>query len=140
MMREMIAAFLIVAAGPAAAQTSTPQQAIEAEMAKSAAGWNAGNLDRFVAIYTTDAVYAAGNELARGRAEIAARYAKSFANGANTRGKLIFQTVAWRTLSPVHMLYIARWTLTGPKTETGLTTLLFERRKEGWRIISDHSS
>lgn len=139
-MRELTAAFLIVAAAPAAAQPSTPQQAIEAEMAKSAAGWNAGNLDAFVAVYTTDAVYAAGNELARGRAEIAARYAKSFANGVNTRGKLTFQTVAWRTLSPVHMLYIARWTLTGSKTERGLTTLLFERRKEGWRIISDHSS
>ena len=109
-------------------------------MAKSAAGWNAGDLDRFVAVYTSDAVYAAGNELARGRAEIAARYAKSFANGTHPRGKLTFRTVAWRNLSPVHMLYIARWTLTGAKTETGLTTLLFERRKEGWRIISDHSS
>ena len=87
MMRELTAAFLIVAA-PAAAQVQSPQQAIEAEMAKSAAGWNAGDLDRFVAVYTSDAVYAAGNELARGRAEIAARYAKSFANGANTRGKL----------------------------------------------------
>ena len=140
-MRHILAATIaIVAAAPASAQAPAAQQAITAEMAKSAAGWNGGNLDAFVAVYAADAIYAAGNEIARGRNAIAARYAKSFANGTNTRGRLTFQPVAWRTLSPVHMLFVARWTLTGAKTETGLTTLLFERRKEGWRIISDHSS
>jgi len=40
------------------------------------------------------------------------------------------------------MLLVARWSLTPAAGEAqgGLTTLLFERRKEGWRIIADHSS
>jgi uncharacterized protein (TIGR02246 family) len=127
-----------IVASPAA----TPQAAIEAEMAASGAGWNAGALDRFMAVYAEDAVYASGKELARGKAEIAKRYAKSFADGANNRGRLSFQPVAWRTISNVHMLLVSRWTLT-PATgaaQSGLTTLLFERRKQGWRIIADHSS
>ncbi|MCD2315208.1 SgcJ/EcaC family oxidoreductase [Sphingomonas sp. IC-11] len=137
----MIQAMLTPVAAAAAALAS-PQAAIEAEMAASAAGWNAGSLERFMAVYADDAVYASGKELARGKAAIASRYAKSFADGANSRGRLAFQPVAWRTISNVHMLLVARWSLTPAAGEAqgGLTTLLFERRKEGWRIIADHSS
>lgn len=127
----------------AAAAGVTPQAQVEAAMADSAAGWNAGDLTRFTAIYADDAVYVAGDAVVRGKDAIAARYAKSFANGGNTRGRLSFQSVMWRPLSAVHLLHVARWTLTptaGATPQTGLTTLLFERRKEGWRIISDHSS
>lgn len=130
---------LIVAVALAAA---TPQAAIEAAMADSAAGWNAGDLARFAAIYAGDAVYVAGDKVVRGKAAITERYAGSFANGANTRGRLSFQPLAWRPLSAVHVLHVARWTLT-PTTrapQSGMTTLVFERRKDGWRIISDHSS
>lgn len=132
----------IVLAAAAAPQSASPAPAIEAEMAASAAGWNDGSLERFMAVYADDAVYASGKELARGKAAIADRYAKSFTDGANSRGRLSFQPVAWRTISNVHMLLVARWSLTSKASETqsGLTTLLFERRKEGWRIIADHSS
>jgi uncharacterized protein (TIGR02246 family) len=138
----MILVALIAQAAVVAAPATTPQAAIEREMAASAAGWNAGALDRFMAIYAEDAFYASGKELARSKAEIAKRYAPSFANGANSRGRLSFQPVGWRTISNVHMLHVARWTLTPASgtAQTGLTTLLFERRKEGWRIIADHSS
>lgn len=138
----MIHFVLLAQAAAVTAPAATPQVAIAAEMAASAAGWNAGSLDRFMAVYADDAVYASGKELARGKAGIAKRYEKSFADGANSRGRLSFQPVAWRTISNVHMLHVARWTLT-PVTgepQSGLTTLLFERRKEGWRIIADHSS
>lgn len=133
---------LIVSMLVAAAGVATPQAAIDAAMADSAAGWNAGDLARFTAIYAPDAIYVAGDKVVRGKAAIAARYAKSFADGGNTRGRLTFQPLAWRPLSAVHVLHVARWTLTpaGGAPQTGLTTLLFERRKDGWKIISDHSS
>jgi len=135
-------ATLLAQAAMTAAPAVTPQAAIETEMATSAAGWNAGSLDLFMALYADDAIYASGKDVARGKAEIAKRYAKSFAGGANSRGRLSFQPVAWRTISNVHMLYVARWTLSpaGGAEQGGVTTLLFERRKEGWRIIADHSS
>jgi uncharacterized protein (TIGR02246 family) len=126
-----------------AAAAATPQAQVEAAMADSAAGWNAGDLARFTAIYAPDAVYVAGGTLVRGKEAIAARYAKSFADGGNTRGQLSFQPLMWRPLSAVHLLHVARWTLTprgGAAPQSGMTTLLFERRRDGWRIISDHSS
>lgn len=125
-----------------AAAAATPQAAIESAMIESAAGWNAGDLARFTAIYAPDAVYVAGDKVVRGKPAIAERYARSFANGGNTRGRLGFQPLAWRPLSAVHVLHVARWTLTpdGGAPQTGLTTLLFERRKDGWKIIADHSS
>ena len=138
-----IVAAALMAPAVVAAQAATPQAAIEAAMTDSAAGWDAGDLPRFMAIYADDAVYVAGDKVVGGKAAIAARYAKSFTAGGNARGRLRFQAQAWRTLSAVHVLLVARWTLTPEgeaKPQTGLTTLLFERRKAGWRIISDHSS
>ena len=137
-MRPVLVAMAVVVSPAAAAATA--QASIEAMMRDSAAAWNAGDLDRFMAAYAEDAVYASGNDMVSGKAAIAARYQKSFQNGSG-RGTLNLQPIAWRTLSPVHILLVARWKLTGRAHEgAGLTTLLYERRKAGWRIISDHSS
>ena len=128
---------------PAAAQTAGPQAAVQAAMTASAAGWNAGDLDRFVAIYAKDAMYVTSKGVVRGKAAIAERYRASFRAGGNSRGALSFQPLAFRRLSDVHQLLVARWTLTptgGAAGETGLTTLVFERQPAGWKIISDHSS
>jgi uncharacterized protein (TIGR02246 family) len=150
-MRAMILLGLLLAT-PAAAQAHklTPAAAaalrvgVATALNDSKAGWNAGSLDRFVAVYAPDATFVTEKGLVQGRAAIADHYRRSFAGGANTRGKLDFQTLGSRIISPEHLLMWARWTLTpshtGGKVETGMTTLLFERRPEGWRIISDHSS
>ncbi|WP_296219647.1 SgcJ/EcaC family oxidoreductase [uncultured Sphingomonas sp.] len=137
-----IVAIAVTQAVVAAAAAAAPQAAVEAELAASAAGWNSGSLDRFMSVYADDAVYSSGKDMVRGKAAIAKRYAGSFAEGGNARGRLSFQPAAWRTISNVHMLLVARWTLTPASgtAQTGLTTLLFERRKDGWRIIADHSS
>ena len=127
----------------AAAAPATPQAEIMTSMEASAAGGNTGDLDRFVAVYAPDATFVTQAGLVQGREAIAARYRPSFVDGGNARGKLTFQALAFRTLSKVHALLFARWTLTkagDAKPETGMTTLLFEKRAEGWRIISDHSS
>jgi uncharacterized protein (TIGR02246 family) len=143
MMRALFAMPLVLAA-PAMAQAPDPQREVAAAMAASAAGWNSGNLDRFVSIYADDAVFVTPTGLLRGKGEIADHYRPSFTLGGNDRGKLSFQLLAYRTISNVHQLLFAKWILTpaapGAKPETGMTTLLFERRKAGWRIISDHSS
>lgn len=126
----------------AAAPALTPAQAqVMAAMTASAAGWNAGDLDRFMGVYADDASYVTRDGVLQGRTAIAARYRPSFADGANTRGRLSFAPVAFRTLGPAQQLLIARWTLTGgAKEESGLTSLIWERRPAGWRIVADHSS
>ncbi len=136
MMLAMMTPLAVVAASPAA----NPQADIEAALTASGAGWNAGDLDRFMAVYADDAIFTSGGAVKRGKAEIAKSYARSFSGAANARGALSVQPVTWRPLSPMHMLLVARWTLAGDTSESGLTTLVFERRKAGWQIIADHSS
>ncbi|SFP62965.1 YybH family protein [Sphingomonas rubra] len=127
---------LILAAQVAAA----PASLLAAPMAASAAGWNAGDLTAFMAVYADDALFVTAKGVVRGKAAIAARYAPSFAKSGNTRGRLSFEPLVERTIDATHRLLVARWTLTGAKVESGMTTLLFERRGGAWKIIADHSS
>lgn len=136
-MRALIA-LALVAAAPA---LTGAQEQVMAAMEASAAGWNVGNLDRFVAVYADDATFVIKGGVLRGKAAIADRYRPSFTGSGNTRGKLSFEPVAFRTIGPAQQLLIARWQLTGiAKDESGMTTLLWERRPVGWRIVADHSS
>lgn len=144
----MLSAPIAILAAPAATlsvatpQAATPQAAIMAAMTASAAGWNAGDLDRFMTLYADDATYVTAKGLVRGKPAIADRYRKSFAGGGNARGRLTFVAPAFRAIDASHMLLWARWVLTpvAGKVDSGMTTLLFQRRPEGWRIVSDHSS
>lgn len=132
-----------VAAVSPAAVPATPQQQIESAMLDSAAGWNAGDLNRFVAIYAPEATYVTPAGLIRGRPAIADHYAASFTDGGNRRGTLAFRFLYMRGLDPQHVLLFARWQLTPPglsKGDGGMTTLVFERQADGWKIIADHSS
>jgi uncharacterized protein (TIGR02246 family) len=128
-----------------AAAPSAPQRAVEAAMGASAAGWNAGDIDRFLAIYSdspsTSFVTSAG--LLRGKASMRARYLERYAfNDAAKRGTLSFETLDFRLLDPTHALYIGRYTLTyhDGKTQSGPTSLVFAKERTGWHIIADHSS
>ena len=125
----------------AAADQTPASVAIRQAMAASAAGWNAGDLARFMAIYADDAVFVTPKGLLRGKTAIAAKYQPSFAGGGNSRGSLSFTFLEMRGIDPAHAMLFARWTLTGAtSSETGLTTLVFERRDGPWKIIADHSS
>lgn len=114
-------------------------------MRDSAAGWNAGDLDRFVAVYADDPAtsFLTTDGLIRGKAAITARYAPSFKAGGNTRGTLDFEFLDFRMAGPDHALLSARYRLTpakaGALVEQGPTSVLFERTPEGWRIVADHS-
>lgn len=132
----LMLATAIVAPAVAPAAASSPAAAL----ADSVAGWNAGSLDRFMAAYADDAIYVTSKGVVRGKPTIATDYAPSFVGGMNTRGTLTIEPLVDRPIDARHRLLIGRWTLHGPQTQTGLTTLIFERRGSTWRIISDHSS
>ncbi|MDQ2878070.1 MAG: SgcJ/EcaC family oxidoreductase [Pseudomonadota bacterium] len=121
------------------------RQAVEAVMAASAAGWNAGDVDRFLAVYSDspETSFVTKDGLMRGKAAMRARYLAHYDFSATAkRGTLSFVTLDFRLLDPTHALYIARYTLTYPggKTQSGPTSLVFAREATGWHIIADHSS
>ncbi len=134
----------IVLAAPAIA-ASPEQRAVVAAMTDSAAGWNAGNMDRFMAVYSDapDTSFVTSHGLLRGKAVMIARYREKYGfDDPAKRGTLTFTTLDFRLLDPTHALYIGQYLLTFPggKTATGPTTLVFVREKGGWKIIADHSS
>ena len=140
MMRASILPVAMFVAIPAAAQAPA-ESAIRQAMEASAAGWNAGDLARFMAIYADDAVFVTPNGVLRGKPAIAAKYQPSFRGAGNARGTLSFAFLEMRGIDPRHALLVARWTLSGPSTtESGMTTLVFARRGTAWQIIADHSS
>jgi uncharacterized protein (TIGR02246 family) len=144
-----LAAIAIVCAAPATAATSADaaRAAVMAAMSDSAAGWSAGDLDRFMAVYADapTTTYVTSSGLAHGKAGIASHY-RAYFGGAKSaeRGKLSFDLLDFRLLDATHALLIARYTVSpaGTRTEawSGPTSLVLEKRAGGWKIIADHSS
>ncbi|MEG3083709.1 SgcJ/EcaC family oxidoreductase [Sphingomonas sp. PB2P12] len=134
------------AAAPVAAPAAKPSRvsaetAIREAMMASAAGWNTGDLTRFMAVYADDAIFVTPKGLLRGKAAISAKYQPSFSGVGNVRGSLSFAFLEMRGIDPRHAMLFARWTLSGASTtESGMTTLVFERHGGAWQIIADHSS
>jgi uncharacterized protein (TIGR02246 family) len=133
---------LIVPIMLAVATPATAEAAITAAMTDSAAGWSAGDMPRFLAIYAEDAVFVTKDGLVRGKAAIAARYAKNYGADPAARGRLSFRMLGFRRIDANHRMLWAKWLLDYPggKQDAGVTSLLFERQAAGWKIVSDHSS
>jgi uncharacterized protein (TIGR02246 family) len=147
-MRRILMAMVLAILGASAMAHGTArsaQQAIERAMTESAAGWNAGDVERFMAIYSAapETSFVVKDGLIRGKPAMIARYRERYDfSDAAKRGTLTFKTLDFRQLDPDHALYIGRYLLTYPdgKTASGPTTLIFAREHRGWRIIADHSS
>ncbi len=134
----------IALAAPAVAHPPE-KHAVEAAMTASAAGWNKGDVNAFMAVYSEapETSFVTREGLLRGKAAMITRYKArySFDNPAK-RGVLTFTTLDFRLLDPTHALYIGQYLLTYPdgKTATGPTSLIFAKEAGGWKIIADHSS
>lgn len=121
------------------------KHAVEAAMTASAAGWNKGDVDAFMAVYSDAPAtsFVTKEGLLRGKAAMTARYKARYSfDDPAKRGVLTFKTLDFRLLDPTHALYIGQYLLTYPggKTATGPTTLIFAKEADGWKIIADHSS
>lgn len=134
----------IVLAAPATAQ-QPEAQAVQQALAESVAGWNAGDVARFMAVYSDDpqTSLVTSQGLTRGKAAMTARFNAQYDfNDSAKRGVLSIKMLDFRLLDPTHALYIGQYLLTygAGKTETGPTTLIFAKEATGWKIIADHSS
>jgi uncharacterized protein (TIGR02246 family) len=134
----MLLAFLLIGADP---ETG----AVDRAMAQSVAGWNAGDIDRFMAVYSDDPTtsFVAGEGLVRGKAAMKVRYQAKydFADPAK-RGSLTIDGLDYRPLGRDYALYIGRYTLRYPDghSASGPTSLVLHHEAGGWKIVADHSS
>ena len=124
-MRTWIAAAALVAAAPAAAQTTdgisipgikarvAAAYDIKSAMLDSAEGWNRGDIDRFLAVYSDDPAtsFTTSSGVARGKAGIRARYLVSYAEQFGGRAsapplELSFDFVEFRLLRPGNVVLL----------------------------------
>ena len=128
----------------AADMSADSQQQIAAAMQQSAASWNRGDLDGFLAVYRDDARTAfMAPQITYGLSDIKARYARSYFKEGKPKGRLSYDDLKFRALGSEHVLMTGRWHLTDIETakqQHGYYTLIWERTAAGWKIIHDHSS
>jgi len=130
-----------------AAERATVHEQIAAMLVRSAANWNRGALDAFVADYLPGdtTTYIGGRGILRGTAPIRAAYAPRFAPGG-VRDSLSFVLLDVDPLAPDVVNVIATYVLSrhlmgrDSVTATGPTSLVMRRVEGRWRIVHDHSS
>jgi uncharacterized protein (TIGR02246 family) len=134
----------------AAARVDTPdvssdtQQKLSAAMHESAAAWNRGDLDAFLAVYKDESLTAfMAPQITYGLQDIRARYARSYFKDGKPKGQLTYDDLKFRQLGENYVMMTGKWHLTDTASgnkQDGYYTLIWERTGSGWKIIHDHSS
>jgi ketosteroid isomerase-like protein len=130
----------------AAAQTDQQKSQIEIEvlavMTYQSSAWNRGDVAGFMEGYwkSDNLVFASGDQITRGWQATLDRYKKSYDTKAKM-GELTFSDTEVNVLSKDIAVVVGSWSLKREKDNPkGKFTLIFQRMKEGWRIIHDHTS
>jgi ketosteroid isomerase-like protein len=139
-----VIAFVAAAATAVVAQTpaETPADRILAVLRESEAGWNAGDLERYMGAYrrSDDLRFASGGAFTRGWEATLSRYRDRYPDRV-TMGTLAFSDLDVVMLGRDAAYVFGRWELTRADDRPhGLFTLIFRRLPEGWRIVHDHTS
>ena len=135
-----VAALLLAIAAAASAQT--PAADIEAVLRDAEAGWNAGDIERYMQSYwnSPDLCFAGGATVTRGWQTTLDRYRTRYPDRA-AMGTLAFTDLEITMLGPDAACVFGRWELVRAEDRPhGLFTLVFRRLPEGWRIVHDHTS
>ena len=116
--------------------------AIKAVLEAQAAAWNRGDLEGYMDGYdrSNDTEFVGGDTITRGWQTVLDRYRKNY-NSREKMGVLTFSDLEITVLSKDAALVLGRWHLKRASDEPhGTFSLLFRKRKAGWRIVHDHSS
>ncbi len=106
--------------------------------------WSRGSIDDFMIGYleSDSLVFVSKSGLTYGYNELNRRYKKAYPDPEDM-GQLHFHIDEFRPLSAKNVLVVGRWHLKRSEEKgdlEGYFTLLWEKNKDGWKIIADHSS
>jgi len=117
--------------------------AIAAVLDAQVAAWNRGDLAAYMDGYAkTDAlVFTSSGNIRKGWQTAFDHYQERYAKDKAAMGKLAFEVISIDPVGADAAVVLGKWVLTGsPHDGHGVFSLVMERRREGWRIIHDHTS
>jgi uncharacterized protein (TIGR02246 family) len=120
---------------------SSAETQIRAALESTATGWNEGNLEKYLAVYTPDATEMRGTGPAGGVEAIEETMKKGFWKTGRPLQTLRYESVVVRMLGKEGALATGNYILTGggiPERK-GWFTSVWRKTKNGWRMIHDHS-
>jgi ketosteroid isomerase-like protein len=142
-----IAVITIFLAGGLAAISAQPSsdakaQAIRAVLEAQAAAWNRGDIEGYMDGYdrSPDVAFASGNRVTRGWQTVLDRYKKAY-DTREKMGTLTFSDLEITFLGKNTARVLGSWHLQRSQDEPhGRFTLLFRKRKSGWKIVHDYTT
>lgn len=123
-------------------QRSQAEKDVLAVMARQSEAWNRGDIEGFMQGYwqSEKLAFVSGDNVTRGWQATLDRYKKSYDSRAKM-GTLTFSGLEVNVLSMRNAMVIGSWSLAREKDNPhGKFTLIFQKMKDGWRIIHDHTS
>lgn len=118
------------------------ETAIRAVLDAQVAAWNRGDIENYMNGYdrSPNTEFVGADSITRGWQDVLDRYKKRY-DTREKMGTLAFSDLEITMLSGDAALVLGRWRLKRASDEPhGTFTLLFRKRKAGWRIVHDHSS
>ena len=114
---------------------------IKAELDMTAAGWNEGDLSKYLAAYVPEATEMTGDGPKGGVEEIEKTMKAGFWKTGRPIQTLHYESIAVRMLGKDHALVTGQYVLTGGgrPDRKGWFTTVWQRGGKNWRMIHDHS-
>ena len=135
---------LITACAPSQTRAGDPAAEVRAVWNAQVDAWNRGDLDAFMAGYwnSPDLVFFSNRTETRGWQQTLDRYRARYKAEGRQMGTLDFPQLEFKVLGPEAVLARGTRRLKMPDgmESRGMTSVTFQKRPEGWRIIHDHSS
>jgi ketosteroid isomerase-like protein len=139
----LIAAFAATAGTFAQSKPKAGSEtAIRAVLDAQVTAWNRGDIESYMNGYdhSPKTEFVGADSITRGWQDVLDRYKKRY-DTREKMGTLAFSDLEITMLSSDAALVLGRWRLKRANDEPhGTFTLLFRKRKAGWRIVHDHSS
>ena len=137
-----LVAFLFLGLANTRGAASTPADEIRAMLDAQVAGWNSGDVARYMEFYVkSDQLrFASGGTITYGWKETLKRYRKSYPDKA-AMGTLTCTYHEINVVSGDTALVFGKWELQrAADNPWGLFTLLVKKTPAGWRVAADHTS
>ncbi len=122
---------------------TSDRNAITTLLDEQRVAWNRGDISAFMEGYAhnEELVFTSGAQIRRGWQATHDRYLERYGTNSSTMGTLAFEVIDLKSLGADGAVMLGRWSLADlPEPASGVFTIVFERRPEGWRIVHDHTS